>query len=128
MGLLRPEFKEQRALQNESRLVLRLADSEEQAFQCVLRQQQTKVFFSLTRKIEETLTNGRCDVGDRFAQDSDSIYGRMTLATRQIFAASQSSSIVALFSRKHSRRACIASSVPIFDRNLKQSATVLAGL
>jgi hypothetical protein len=57
MGLLRPEFKEQRSLQNESRLVLRLADSEEQAFQCVLRQQQPKVLFTLTRKVEETLTN-----------------------------------------------------------------------
>src|ERR1700678_1890316 len=52
----------------------------------------------------------------------------MTLATRQTFAASQSSSIVAFFSRKHSRSAWIASSVPVFDRNLKQSATVFAGL
>jgi recombinational DNA repair protein (RecF pathway) len=52
----------------------------------------------------------------------------MTLETRHTFAASQSSSIVALFSRKHSRRAWIANSVPTFDQNLKQSATVFAGL
>jgi len=99
VGLLRPKLKEQCPFQNEGRLVLRLADTKEQAFQRVLRQQQPKIFLALTREVEETLPNGSCDVGDGFAQESDSIYGRMTLETRQTFAASQSSSIVAFFSR-----------------------------
>src|SRR5580693_4475499 len=52
----------------------------------------------------------------------------MTLATRQTLAAAAISSIVAFFSRKHSFSASIATSVPILLRNLKQSATVFAGV
>src|SRR5882762_600944 len=52
----------------------------------------------------------------------------MTLVTRQTLAAAQSSSIVAFFVRRDSRRASMATSRPILFRNLKQSATVFAGL
>ena len=55
------------------------------------------------------------------------MYGRMTLDMRQIFSASQSSSIVDFFCCQQSRSASIATSTPLLLRHLKQSATVLAG-
>jgi hypothetical protein len=85
--------------------VFRLPDPEEKTFQSILRQKQSKILFPLARTIRQALPNGGREVGDILCQDRDSIYGRMTLATRQTFAASQSSSMVAFFSRKHSRRA-----------------------
>src|SRR6185369_2206298 len=54
-------------------------------------------------------------------------YGRITLATRQILAYFQRSSILHLRLRRHSRSASIATSRPILLRYLKQSATVFAG-
>ena len=59
---------------------------------------------------------------------SDSRYGLITFATRQIFAAAQIMSMVAFFCRNVSRSASRAISRPILWRNLKQSATVLAGV
>ena len=55
-------------------------------------------------------------------------YGRMTLATRPIVAKCQSESTVSLPCDQPSRSASSATSRPILLRNLKQSATVLAGL
>src|ERR1700691_3587992 len=52
----------------------------------------------------------------------------MMFATRQTLAAAHSSSIEAFLRRRHSRRASRATSVPILLRNLKQSATVFAGV
>src|ERR1051325_8353540 len=54
-------------------------------------------------------------------------YGRITLATLQIFAYFQRSSNLHLRLRRHSRSASIATSRPILLRYLKQSATVFAG-
>jgi hypothetical protein len=49
-------------------------------------------------------------------------------ATRQTLAAAQSSSMDAFLRRRYSRRASSATSMPILLRNLKQSATVFAGV
>jgi hypothetical protein len=73
VGLLRPEFKKQRALQNENLLVFRLADAEEKAFQGIFRQKQPKILIPLPRKIRQALPNGGREIGDVLGQDRDSI-------------------------------------------------------
>ena len=68
-------------------------------------------------------TAGRWAAG---SHPTTSIYGRITLATRQSSAQRQRSSMVALPRARASCRASRATSRPILLRCLKQSATVLA--
>jgi hypothetical protein len=55
VGLFRPEFKKQRALENKNLLVCRLADAEEEALQGIFREEQPKILIPLPRKIRQTL-------------------------------------------------------------------------
>jgi hypothetical protein len=73
VGLLRPEFKKQRALENENLLVFRLADAEEKAFQSIFREKQPKILIPLPRKIRQALPNRSREIGDILGQDRDSI-------------------------------------------------------
>ncbi len=107
----------------------RVGQAIQQPFKTESRQHILEILVSLTRAIQQALTNR----GDNVAawpscHVRDSIYGRMTLDIRQTLAASHRSSIVAFFSRQQSRSASMATSSPILLRNLKQSATVLAGV
>jgi hypothetical protein len=73
VGLLRPEFKKQRALENENLLVFRLADAEEKAFQGIFRQKQPKILIPLPRKIRKPLPDRSREIGDILGQERDSI-------------------------------------------------------
>jgi hypothetical protein len=65
--------KEQRSLEDKDLLVPGLADSIEEAFKSVLRQQQTEVFVASARKIQKALVDGCCNICNYFVQDRDSI-------------------------------------------------------
>jgi hypothetical protein len=73
VGLLRPEFKKQRALQNENFLVFRLADAEEKALQGLFREKQPEILIPLPRKIRQALPDRSREIGDILGQDRDSI-------------------------------------------------------
>ena len=73
VGLLRPEFKKQRALENENLLVFRLADAEEKAFQSIFRQKQPEILIPLPRKIRQALPDRSREIGDILGQVRDSI-------------------------------------------------------
>src|SRR6267378_2889395 len=97
--------------------------------EAIFDQNQTKIGVALPSDVAQFLAHGSRGVfWRRVGHYSDSRYGRMTLATRQILAAAQSSSIVPFFECRHSFNASMATSSPILFRNLKQSATVFAGV
>jgi hypothetical protein len=73
MGLLRPEFKKQCALENENLLVFRLADAEEKPLQSIFREKQPKILIPLPRKIRQALPDRSREIGDILGQDRDSI-------------------------------------------------------
>jgi hypothetical protein len=100
MGLFCPKLEEQRSLENEGVSVWRLAYAVQNPLQRVFDQKKIKVFFFGPGSIEKALLRGCGGVGrNSFAQTRDSIYGRITLTTRQTLAARHSSSMVAFFSR-----------------------------
>jgi hypothetical protein len=73
VSLFRPEFKKQRALENENLLVLRLADAEEKAFQGIFRQKQPEILIPLAGTIRQALPDGGPEIGDILGQVRDSI-------------------------------------------------------
>jgi hypothetical protein len=73
VGLFRPEFKKQCALENENLLVFRLADSKEKSFQGIFRQKQPEILIPLPRKIRQTLPDRSREIGDILRQVRDSI-------------------------------------------------------
>jgi len=90
---------------------------------------QAKIIVSFTSEVQQLLSHrGRLVLDFVVAQARDSMYGRMTFATRQTFAAFQSSSMLAFLRLRVSRRASSATSRPSLFLYLKQSATVFAGL
>ena len=124
-----PQLKKKRTFANENVMIGGATESQENPFEAILDQNQTKIGVALPSDVAQFLANGSRDVfWRRIGHYSDSRYGRMTLATRQILAAAQSSSIVAFFDRRHSFNASMETSRPILFRNLKQSATVFAGV
>jgi hypothetical protein len=73
VGLLRPEFKEQRALEDENLPVFRLSDAEEEALQRIFCQKQPKILISLPRQIRQALPDRSREIGDILGQERDSI-------------------------------------------------------
>src|SRR5689334_16230419 len=100
----------------------------QQPFQRILRKDQSEVLLGLFGNVQQSLSYRRRQIRVLLVQLTDSRYGCITRATRQTFAASQSSSIEAFLFRRQSRSASSATSRPILFRYLKQSATVLAAL
>ena len=57
MRLICPEFKEQRALEDEGLPELRHADTKQKPFQCIFRQKQAEFFVAAAREIRQPLPN-----------------------------------------------------------------------
>lgn len=123
-----PEREERRSLNHEFASVTGSGKPEEKPRDRVSVEDELEPLVLFTREVEQPLPDRRGDVLEEFlGHTRDSRYGRMTLATRQMRAYFQRSSIVQSFFRQQSRSASSATSKPIWLRNLKQSATVFGG-
>ena len=124
-----PHRKEHRPLENESVPVGRATQAIEQTLRSIPDQDILEVL-AKALDILEPLPNRCGEVFRRCSRHATraSMYGRMTRHTRHAFAAAVSSSIWKRRARQPSRSASRATSRPTLFLNLKQSATVLAGL
>ncbi len=117
-----PKREQQRALEHETVCVWRLRQTVKDAFQREAHQHLGEIHTLRLGDVEQASANG----GGEIAHSTASRYGRITFATRQIFAYCQSSSTDALRLVRTSFSASSATSTPILLRCLKQSTTVLA--
>ncbi len=73
----------------------RNAEAIEESFQSITGHDESKIFLAFRRQIQQPLSDGSRHICNVFLHVSDSMYGCITRATRQTFAAMKSSSIVA---------------------------------
>jgi hypothetical protein len=82
-----PKGEQERTLEEELIRVFGLAQPVQQTFNTVPGQSQIEILATVSAQIQQTLANGRRQVGQRFlVQEMASMYGLMTFATRQILA------------------------------------------
>jgi hypothetical protein len=91
MGMRGPGMKKHGAFEHKYVCVARLAESVEQTFQRVPGEDESEVLPGLLGQCQEPLVDGGCEIPEFLRpQTTASMYGRITLSTRQTFAASQS--------------------------------------